>query len=59
MDQEQNEIETRLALMDEDEKIHFKQVVLTLITCYGPDPNQAVLMVKTKGELSEIGRAHV
>ena len=54
MDQEQNTIEERLALMDEDEKIHFKQVVLTLITCYGPDPNQAVLMVKTKGELSAL-----
>lgn len=53
MDTEQD-LEKRLALMDEDEKLHFKMSVLALVTCYGPDPNQAVLMIKNKGELSRL-----
>ena len=53
MDQEQD-IEAHIALMNDEEKTHFKMVVLTLIKCYGPDANQAVLMVKTKGELSTL-----
>tara|TARA_R110000868_G_scaffold322571_5_gene583500 strand:- start:805 stop:1074 length:270 start_codon:yes stop_codon:yes gene_type:complete len=51
MDTEQN-LEARLALMDDDEKQHFKMVVLSLISCYGPDANKAVLMVKIGDELS-------
>ncbi len=51
MADEQN-LETRLALMDEEEKQHFKMVVLALISCYGPDANKAVLMVKIGEELS-------
>lgn len=53
MDKEQD-IEKRLALMDDDEKTHFKMAVLALISCYGPDANQAVLMVKTNGELTAL-----
>jgi len=45
-------IEARLALMDDDEKQHFKLVVLALISCYGPDANKAVLMIKIGEELS-------
>ena len=51
MDTEQN-LEVRLALMDEEEKQHFKMVVLALISCYGPDANKAVLMIKMGDELS-------
>ena len=51
MDTEQN-LEARLALMDDDEKQHFKMVVLSLISCYGPEANKAVLMVKIGDELS-------
>ena len=51
MDTEQN-LEARLALMDDDEKQHFKMVVLSLISCYGPEANKAVLIVKIGDELS-------
>lgn len=50
----EQDIEKRLAMMDDDEKMHFKMAVLALITCYGADPNQAVLMVKTNGELTTL-----
>jgi hypothetical protein len=50
----EQDIEKRLAMMDDDEKMHFKMAVLALITCYGDDPNQAVLMVKTNGELTTL-----
>jgi hypothetical protein len=45
-------LEARLALMNDEEKTHFKMVVLSLISCYGPDANKAVLMVKIGDELS-------
>lgn len=51
MDHEQT-LEARLALMSDEEKQHFKMVVLALISCYGPDANKAVLMVKIGDELS-------
>jgi len=51
MDHEQT-LEKRLAMMSDDEKQHFKMVVLSLISCYGPDANKAVLMVKIGDELS-------
>ena len=53
MDTEQN-LEARLALMSDEEKAHFKMVVLALIACYGPDAHKAVLMVKIGEELSGI-----
>lgn len=49
---EQNIIERRLELMNEEEREHFKMVVMQLIQCYGPDPNQAVLIIKTGGEMA-------
>jgi hypothetical protein len=45
-------LEARLALMNDEEKTHFKMVVLSLISCYGPDANKAVLMVKIGDKLS-------
>lgn len=42
-------LEGRLALMTEEEREHFKMVVLQLVKCYGPDPDQAVLLIKTNG----------
>jgi len=49
---EQNAIERRLELMNEEEREHFKMVVMQLIKCYGPDPDQAVLLIKTDGEMA-------
>jgi hypothetical protein len=45
-------LEGRLALMSEEEREHFKMVVLLLVKCYGPDPDQAVLLIKSKGEMA-------
>ncbi len=47
-------IERRLALMSEDEQEHFKMVILQLVRCYGPDPDQAVLLIKSKGDMAGI-----
>jgi len=45
-------LEGRLALMSDEEREHFKMVVLQLIRCYGDDPDQAVLLIKSKGEMA-------
>ena len=45
-------LEGRLALMSEEEREHFKMVVLQLVRCYGDDPDQAVLLIKSKGEMA-------
>jgi hypothetical protein len=34
--------------MDDDEKLHFKMAILALASCYGPEANKAVLMVKIR-----------
>jgi hypothetical protein len=47
-------LERRLALMSEEEREHFKMVILQLVHCYGPDPDQAVLLIKSKGEMAGI-----
>jgi hypothetical protein len=49
---EQNIIEKRLATMTEDEQEHFKIMILQLVKCYGPDPDQALLLIKSKGEMA-------
>jgi len=49
---DEHSLEARLALMSDEERQHFKMVVLSLISCYGPDANKAVLMVKIGEELS-------
>jgi hypothetical protein len=51
---DEDALEKRLTLMDDDEKLHFKMSVLALVTCYGPNPNQAVLMVKKEGEITSL-----
>jgi hypothetical protein len=38
--------------MSEEEQEHFKMVILVLAQCYGPDPDQAVLLIKAKGEIA-------
>ena len=38
--------------MTDEEREHFKMVVLLLVKCYGPDPDQAVLLIKTDGEMA-------
>ena len=49
---EQDILEQRLRTMTEEEQEHFKLVVLQLVKCYGPDPDQAVLLIKTDGEMA-------
>ena len=49
---EQDTIEQRLTIMTEEEREHFKMVVLQLVRCYGDDPDQAVLLIKSKGEMA-------
>jgi hypothetical protein len=34
-------LEKQLTLMSDDEKVHFKRLILELVKCYGPDPDQA------------------
>lgn len=47
-------LERRLAVMTDEEREHFKMVILQLVGCYGPDADQAVLLIKTKGEMAGI-----
>lgn len=49
MDQEQA-IDALLKAMSEDEKQHFKTTVLRILTCYGPEANQAVIILKNLNE---------
>jgi len=47
-------IEARLALMDDTEKAHFKLVIMELIKCYGPDPDQALILFNGSKKLGGI-----
>jgi hypothetical protein len=49
---EQDVLEQRLKTMTEEEQEHFKMMILQLVKCYGPDPDQALLLIKSKGELA-------
>ena len=49
MDQEQA-IDLLLEAMSDEEKAHFKTTVLKLLTCYGPNANQAVLIIRDVAE---------
>jgi hypothetical protein len=51
---DEHALEKRLALMSEEEQEHFKMVILQLVKCYGPDPDQAVLLIRSEGEMSGI-----
>jgi len=53
MDTEQT-LEARLALMDDGEKQHFKIVIMELIKCYGPDPDQALILFNGSDRLGGI-----
>lgn len=47
-------IEMKLALMTDEEKIHFKTVVLELIECYGPSAKQAVILFNGSEKLQGV-----
>ena len=53
MDAEQT-LEARLALMSDEERNHFKMVIMELIKCYGPDADQAVILFNGSEKLSGI-----
>lgn len=41
---DEDTLEKQLALMSDEEKAHFKTVILELVKCYGPDPEQALIL---------------
>ena len=47
-------LERRLALMNDEEREHFKMVIMCLSKCYGPEPDQAVLLLKSKGGMAGV-----
>ena len=49
MDQGQT-FDVFLNAMTDEEKHHFKATILRLITCYGPNANQAVIIFKDQKE---------
>jgi hypothetical protein len=51
---EEDALENRLALMSDREKSHLKMVILELVKCYGPDPNQALILFNGSEKLSGI-----
>lgn len=51
---EEQSMEKQLALMSDEEKAHFKMVVLELIKCYGPDPEQALILFNGSEKLGGI-----
>jgi len=53
MDNEQT-LEKRLALMSDDEKRHFKVVIMELVKCYGPDADQALILFNGSDKLGGI-----
>jgi len=53
MDDEQK-LEAKLALMSDEEKQHFKMVILELVQCYGPDGKQAVILFHGSDKLGGI-----
>jgi len=51
---DEHNLEARLALMSDEEKQHFKTVVLELVQCYGPDAKQAVILFNGSDKLGGI-----
>jgi len=51
---EEQSMEARLALMSDEEKAHFKMVVIELIKCYGPDAKQAIILFHGSDKLGGI-----
>jgi hypothetical protein len=51
---EEESMEARLATMSDEEKAHFKMVVLELIKCYGSDAHQAVLLFNGSDKLGGV-----
>jgi len=51
---DEDNLEARLALMSDEEKSHFKVVILELIKCYGPDPEQALILFNGSEKLGGI-----
>jgi hypothetical protein len=47
-------LEKQLTLMSDDEKVHFKMVILELVKCYGPDPEQALILFNGSKKLGGI-----
>jgi hypothetical protein len=51
---DEHNLEARLALMSDEEKHHFKTVILELVQCYGPDAKQAVILFSGSEKLGGI-----
>jgi len=51
---EEESMEARLATMSDEEKAHFKMVILQLIQCYGIDGKQAVILFHGSDKLGGV-----
>jgi hypothetical protein len=51
---DEDTLEKQLALMSDDEKAHFKMVILELVKCYGPVPEQALILFNGSKKLGGI-----
>jgi hypothetical protein len=51
---DEDTLEKQLALMSDEEKSHFKMVILELVKCYGPDPDQALILFNGSDKLGGI-----
>lgn len=51
---DEDTLEKQLALMSDEEKSHFKTVILELVKCYGPDPDQALILFNGSDKLGGI-----
>jgi hypothetical protein len=47
-------IEARLALMSDEERTHFKMVIIELIKCYGPNAEQALILFNGSKKLGGV-----
>jgi hypothetical protein len=51
---DEDALEKQLALMSDDEKAHFKMVILELVKCYGPVPEQALILFNSSEKLGGV-----
>ena len=51
---DEQKLEAQLALMSDEEKAHFKTVILELVKCYGPNAHQALILFNGSENLGGI-----
>ena len=51
---DEDTLEKQLVLMSDDEKAHFKMVILELVKCYGPGPEKALILFNGSEQLGGV-----